>query len=483
VSFRVLIVLLGAGVIGVTLLVFSALLYALASSGAVSNQDRDLVQRSARVEAFLRQAPPKAFQAQLTVAPIDLAESNDVFVEVLDSGGAPLSITGILNGMPPLVPTEILSSADSQGSVLTTLSLEPAIRVDIRPWRRADLGMRGYVVVGQATRAPQAAQAGARGFLWLSGVVTFIAAMIGVWLVAGRALRPLHQVANTAEDIRITGDLRRRLPESRGWVELNRLAGAFNGMLERLAAAQMSLGTALDAQRRFVADASHELRTPLTSIRSNADLLLGRTDLQPLDRDAALRDIHSESERMGRLVNDLLTLARADAGYTLEKRSLQLGPLVSEVGRQAQQLYPGCRFVVDECAVTVVGNADALTQLVWILLDNAVRFSPPGGCIGVSLSVSPDRVELRVADSGPGIGPDAIDHVFERFYQADRSRANGGAGLGLSIAHWIVGEHGGTISARNAESSSGGVFIVVLPAAPAPGAPLAASLGTGPAPR
>jgi two-component system OmpR family sensor kinase len=318
VSFRVLIVLLGAGVIGVALLVFSALLYGLASNAAVANQDRDLVQRGARVEAFLEVARSEVLQTQRIVAPSDLEESNDTFVEVLDSRGTPLSSTAILNGKPPSVPTEVLTLADRQGSVLTTLNLEQAIRISVRPWTRQDVGMSGYVIVGQSTRAPQASQTGARGFLLLSGVVTFVAAMIGVWLVAGRALRPLHQVANTAEDIRITGDLSRRLPESRGWVELNRLAGAFNGMLERLAAAQMSLGTALEAQRRFVADASHELRTPLTSIRSNAGLLSGRSDVQLVDGEAALRDIHSESERMSRLVDDLLTLARADAGYTSE---------------------------------------------------------------------------------------------------------------------------------------------------------------------
>jgi len=412
------------------------------------------------------------------VAPIDLEESNDTFVEVLDAHGDPLSSSATLNGAPLSIPIEILASADLLG---TTFTLEPAIRINVRRWNRADLNMSGYVVVGQSTRAPQAAQTGVRGFLWLSGVVTFIAAMIGVWLVAGRALRPLHQVAYTAEDIRITGDLSRRLPESRGWVELNRLAVAFNGMLERLAAAQMSLGTALEAQRRFVADASHELRTPLTSIRSNADLLSGRKDVLPVDRAAAVRDIHSESERMSRLVDDLLTLARADAGYTSEKGALELAALVSEVGRQAQQLFPRFRIVVDVCEAMVVGNADALTQLMWILLDNAVRFSPPGGCVRVSLSVPTDRVELRVADSGPGIAPDAIDHIFERFYQADRSRAAGGAGLGLSIARWIVGDHGGSISACNAEGSPGAVFSVVLPLAPP--ASRGVSLGTGPAPR
>jgi two-component system, OmpR family, sensor kinase len=467
VSFRIQIALFGAAVVGITLLVFSVLVYGLAARGLGPSQDRDLIQRAQRVEAFLGAAGPESFTQQHVVAPADLSDSNDTFVELLDTNGSPLSSTAVFNGAPPQLPAEFLATAGTQGSLLSTLALEPdlAVRVYVRPWARPDLGASGYVVVGQTARGAQATQAGIRGFLWLSGVVTFVAALIAVWLVAGRALRPLFLVASTAEDIRITGDLGRRLPESRGWTELNRVARAFNGMLERLDDAQGRLASALEAQRRFVADASHELRTPLTTIRTNAGLLLRRTDVSANDRQAALQDIADESERMSRLVHDLLVLARADAGQHLERTPLDLAPLVQDVGRQAQQIYPAHQITVNACTAQVVGNIDGLKQLLWILVGNAARFSPAGGCVRLGLRVLDDVAELRVDDDGPGIPPADLGRIFDRFYQADSSRAASGAGLGLSIARWIVNEHGGRITAVNSEDRPGAVFVATLPLA------------------
>jgi two-component system, OmpR family, sensor kinase len=469
VSFRVQIALFGAGVVAVTLVIFSLLVYGLVSSGVGPTQDRDLVQRGQRVEAFVSAAGPESLSAtagQRTLAPVDLDESADTFVQLLDASGKTLSSTGVLNGAPLDIPPDLLSTADRQGSFLTTVAVQPslAVRIYARPWTRPDLGASGYVIVGQAARGPQTSLAGARGFLIVSGAVTFVAALIAIWLVAGRALRPLHLVASTAEDIRLTGDLGQRLPDSRGWDELNRLARAFNGMLERLADAQSRLAGALDAQRRFVADASHELRTPLTTIRSNAGLLLRRPDIDVADREAALRDIASESERMSRLVQDLLILARADAGQRLDRTPLDLAALVQEVGRQVQQVHPALHISVETCAAHVVGNADALKQLQWILLDNAVRFASDSGCIKIALNVRDDRIaELSVADDGPGIPAADLERIFDRFFQGDLSRAASGAGLGLSIARWIVHEHGGRITARNDETGRGAVFAVELP--------------------
>jgi two-component system OmpR family sensor kinase len=473
VSFRVQIAVFGAGVVAVTLVIFSLLVYGLVSRGLGTTQDRDLTQRGQQVEAFVRTADLASLSASTdphTLAPVDLAESDDTFVELLDARGEMLESTAVLNGAPLLVPPEVLTTADRQGSTLTSVAMEPslAVRMYVQPWNRPDLGANGYVVVGQAARGPQASLAGARGFLIFSGVSTFVAALIAIWLVAGRALRPLHLVATTAEDIRLTGNLGQRLPDSRGWDELNRLARAFNGMLERLADAQSRLAGALEAQRRFVADASHELRTPLTTIRSNAGLLLRRPDIAAADRQAALGDIASESERMSRLVQDLLMLARADAGQHLDRAPLDLAHLVQEVGRQAQQVHPTLQISVETCAARAVGDADALKQLLWILLDNAARFASEGGCVLVRLSksVHDDRMaELRVADDGPGIPPADLERIFDRFFQGDLSRAASGSGLGLSIARWIAHEHGGRIAAHNDEAAHGAAFVVELPIA------------------
>jgi two-component system OmpR family sensor kinase len=470
VSFRVQIALFGAGVVAVTLVIFSLLVYALASSGLGATQDRDLVQRAQRVEGFVRAASADSLSSNArSLAPVDPAESADTFVELLGAHGETLSSTALLNGAPPPIPPELLSTADRQGSILTTVIMPPsvAVRVYVRPWNRPDLGSSGYLIVGQAARGPQNSLAGVRGFLILSGGLTFVAALIAIWLVAGRALRPLHLVASTAEDIRLTGNVGQRLPDSRGWDELNRLARAFNGMLERLADAQSRLAGALEAQRRFVADASHELRTPLTTIRSNAGLLLRRPDIAPADREAALRDIASESERMSRLVHDLLILARADAGQHLDRTPLDLAPLVQEVGRQAQQLHPTLRIDVETEPAWTSGNADAVKQLLWILLDNAARFAADGGRVKIHVEARADEIaELSVADDGPGILPSDLERIFDRFFQGDLSRAASGAGLGLAIARWIVQEHRGRITAHN-RPERGAEFIVELPIAAA----------------
>jgi signal transduction histidine kinase len=244
--------------------------------------------------------------------------------------------------------------------------------------------------------------------------------------------------------------------------DVRRLSESFNGMMSRLEEAYGRLAVALESQRRFVADASHELRTPLTTIRSNAGFLLQRPDAREEDRDAALRDISSESERMSRLVQDLLTLARADAGYHLERAPCDLGEIARDVCRQATNLHPSRDIQAHVETVVVSGNADALKQLLWILIDNGVRHTREGGRVRVSLRARGDVAVLLVEDDGEGIPEEHIGRIFERFYQADASRSSGGAGLGLSIARWVVEEHGGSISATNA-SPWGAVFRADLP--------------------
>lgn len=166
---------------------------------------------------------------------------------------------------------------------------------------------------------------------------------------------------------------------------------------------------------------------------------------------------------MSRLVHDLLTLARADAGQHLERAPLELSPLVTEVGRQAQTLFSDREVQVQVAPACIVGNADALKQLQWILLDNAARFAGPGGCVCLALGATNSSAELRVTDDGPGIPPAERERIFDRFYQADIARTGTGAGLGLSIARWIVAEHGGTIAASDNPSGRGAVFWVSIP--------------------
>ena len=237
----------------------------------------------------------------------------------------------------------------------------------------------------------------------------------------------------------------------------------------------------MHTQRRFVADASHELRTPLTSIRGNvAFLRRDQGTISPQERAEALDDIAAEVERMARLVNDLLALARADAGQQLVRRPAALHEVVRDVFRGMQRTHPQHDLRLEQLdTAEVLGDADYLTQLLLILLDNATKYTRPGDRIMLSLARQNGTALVSVADTGPGITPEDLPHIFERFYRASTARATGGSGLGLAIAQWIVAEHGGQITVESAPGA-GSRFTVSLPlsdGAAAPAEPRAAAAG------
>jgi signal transduction histidine kinase len=364
------------------------------------------------------------------------------------------------------VPAALLDAAAGGGALATVDAPgSPQLRLYATSWVRTDLGLRGFVVAGQPTSVQSENLKGLRGFFIVSSIPTLLAAFLASWLITGRALRPLKAVVETADSIARTHDLRRRLPAARRRDEIGLLSERFNGMLDQLEAANQQLTAALEAQRRFVADASHELRTPLTTIRGNAELLAQGPAVSQDVRAEAARDIASESERMSRLVERLLTLAQADAGQHLELAPLALRPLIDSVCRQAQAIHPDRHFHnVGLTDAAITGDADAIVQLLWILVDNGVKFTKPGGSVEVGLRQHDSTVLLTVADDGIGVAADDRERIFERFYQADLARSNNGTGLGLSIARWIVDQHQGTISVRN-NTGPGCTFTVTFPLA------------------
>jgi signal transduction histidine kinase len=292
-------------------------------------------------------------------------------------------------------------------------------------------------------------------------------------LLAGRALRPVALVTQTAIDIRRSRALSQRVPVGSGRDELDRLAATFNDMLA-------SLEQAAQAQQRFVSDASHELRAPLTIIQANLEFVEQRPALPDADRQEAIEEASREARRLASLVGDLLALARADAGVELRHERVELDRVLLDAYADARRLARGQRLEIDGLEPVVVeGDRDRLKQLLIILFDNAVKYTPPEGRIAAGLTSTGDCVEIRIRDEGVGIPAEDLPHVFERFYRADpaRSRDPGGTGLGLSIARWIAQQHGGDIRLTS-EVGRGTTAVVRIPVAGSDGGAHASSIGT-----
>jgi heavy metal sensor kinase len=295
--------------------------------------------------------------------------------------------------------------------------------------------------------------------LWSTPMVLFIASLGGYWL-SRRALAPVDEITRAARIIGIQ-NLSERLAVPATGDEIQRLSETWNDMLARLEAAVKRL-------TQFTADASHELRTPLALIRTTAELTLRRERTPETYRDA-LRQVVLESEKTTRLVEDLLLLARADAGLpTLPLERLELIPLVRDVCQQGKVLAEARQLKIsaeipDE-PVYVDANDPALRRMLLLLVDNAVKYTPSGGCITMSVDPGPAGATVVVRDTGIGIPEMALPHVFERFYRVDESRNRdaGGTGLGLSIAKWIAERHHASLEAESVVGQ-GSVFRIRFP--------------------
>jgi signal transduction histidine kinase len=225
---------------------------------------------------------------------------------------------------------------------------------------------------------------------------------------------------------------------------------------------------ALETQRRFVSDASHELRTPIAVVKANNELLLRHPEETVESSIDQVEAVAAEADHMGRLVEGLLTLARADEGQAaLSSEPIDLTALVEEIGRDMGALAElrGVNLDMATAQVRVDGDRQRLRQLVVILLDNALKYTPAGGCVTLRLERSGRQAEIVVSDTGPGIAPEHQKHIFDRFYRVDaaRARADGGTGLGLAIASWIAEAHHGRLT-LDSTPGKGSTFTVRLPA-------------------
>jgi two-component system, OmpR family, sensor kinase len=283
------------------------------------------------------------------------------------------------------------------------------------------------------------------------------------WFMAHKALEPMMLMAERARAIGAT-NLDQRLPITNPRDELGRLANTFNELLSRIS-------TAFTQQRQFMADASHELKTPLATIRAATDVTLQQSTRREDEYRDALKMIDDQAQRLSRIVEDMFTLARADAGHLpLRYSSFYLDELLTNVAAAAAVRARRSQIQVEVTGATdvaCVGDEDLIRRLVGNLVDNAVRYSPAGATVTITLARERERARIEVADQGSGIPEEAWPHIFERFYRADvaRPRATGsasGAGLGLAIARWIAEAHDGTLTLASS-SPDGSVFAAELP--------------------
>ena len=300
--------------------------------------------------------------------------------------------------------------------------------------------------------------------LVVTALVLAAIAGLGLWLVR-LGLRPLDAIGQTASAI-AAGDLSRRVERAEERTEVGRLGLALNSMLARIESSFRAQEASERKLRRFVADASHELRTPLSAVRAYAELYDRGAAERPDDLERSMRGISRESERMSVLVEDLLLLARLDDGRPLERERVELDEVVGEAVETAQAVDPDRAIELHAEPATVLGDRVRLRQIVDNLLANVRAHTPPGTPASVSVTRRNGSAEISVTDAGPGLDEEHLEHLFERFYRADpsRARASGGVGLGLAIVAAVAEAHGGTASASS-RPGEGTTIAIALPLA------------------
>lgn len=489
-SIRLRLALWYGGLFALILLAVTAFSYAFHSRGHYDDVDRALITTASHTAAEIENA---------TAAPRLLEGSGGfrVILRLYSSGGGLVQASAGADGAPAIDPRNVI--AHPAGPAFDPLAgIAPPIAILVPPegsafglaaaplgrWRIFVLPVhRGTGPAGSVTEYVEAlapldnidhSMQFFRLLLIGLAVGGLAVALAGSWLVGEAALRPVANMVETAGSIARSRDLSERIDIPRHRDEIGRLARTFNTMLA-------SIERAYSAQQRFVSDASHEMRAPLTAIQANLDLLQRHPQMPESDRAEALAEAERESSRLTRLVADLLALARADAGIPLRSSMVDLDAVVLEVVANSRQLTHGQTLTLATLEpLQVCGDEDRLKQLMVILLDNALKYTPQGGSVRVGLQLEGNDAKIVVRDTGVGIAEQDLAHVFERFYRADpaRSRDPGGTGLGLSIADWIVRQHGGRIHIAS-HPSEGTTVTIYLPIAGAQhvAVPITSSLG------
>jgi two-component system sensor histidine kinase MprB len=433
-SFRNRLTLVAASAVAVAIAIASLSVYVAVRGVLRGNVDESLRDRYAALSRLrLPPGPIGELVDRLTIPQPDARFGNTApFVQLVGARGRAelpadeevgLPVSERARDVARGTADAFLDDLDVDGTHVRVLTapLQPGLAVQIaRRMDEVDRTMRqlAYILLG----------------FTIAGVA--LAALLGRG-VAQAALGPVRRLTDATEHVAATQDLSRRLDEA-GRDELSRLAGSFNAMLEALA-------RSLAAQRQLVADASHELRTPLTSVRTNIEVLARGDELPPAERERLLADVVGQLEELTAIVADVVELARGNEPDE-STDELRLDELVDDAVERARRLAPGLEWETELEPTLVRGAAPRLARAVANLLDNAAKWSPPGGTVEVTVRDG----EVVVRDHGPGIEEADLPHVFDRFYRSRAARGLPGSGLGLAIVRQVAEAHGGQARAENA---------------------------------
>ncbi|WP_163513668.1 sensor histidine kinase [Fodinicola acaciae] len=438
-SLRARLTLLATAVLAIGLGAGGTLLVGTVSASLYSSVDTGVTQTSDNIVALV-----KANQL-----PVVLPAAPSQYVQVVNARGQVLANSTTADAIVSLLPASKLAAAAAEGKRLSVEEHEPGR--DGPMWVQVTAVGSGddlrYVIVAASIKDAIDGGKVVRSSVGI-GFPILLLVLAGLsWMVVGATLRPVESLRRGAAEITGSGGAR-RLPVPDAHDEVQRLAVTLNDMLSRLEAAR-------DRQRAFVADAAHELRSPLASLRTQLEIAARRSP------ELSTEDLLAEIDRLSRLVDDLLLLARMDAGMVAPPRSEKVD--LAEVARGMAKRHDGVAVTAPDDLPLVTGDRDQLSRVVANLLDNAVRHARTS--VGVAVTADDREVVVRVRDDGPGIPAGDRDRVFERFTRLDdaRARDDGGVGLGLAIVADLVRAHGGTVTLD--DGSPGLVATVRLPAA------------------
>jgi two-component system, OmpR family, sensor kinase len=422
-----------------------------------SNIDRDVGSSAAAIRHVYVHEGTSGFREASTAA----LRRSGAAAQVLDASGRVLAAYGGDLAEDPLMPRRLQLAALAGDARLHEVGVGDSsqpFRVTALPAVHA--GERQLVVVAESLQSTNEAVRKVLVLLLIAGPVVLVAAAAAGWLLVRNALLPVDRMRKKAERIGIN-HLHERLAAPNPRDQIGQLAITLSAMLDRL-----EEGVA--ARRRLIADASHELRTPLAAMRAELDVSLRDEQRTPAER-ATLQSVREDVNRMSRTVDNLLTLAIADEGrLELLRRPVELGQLIEQSvdPMLALAALKGVELRTASEPCSTAGDPERLGQALRNLIENAIKFTPPGGRVTVSTWRDGHEVGLSVSDTGAGIPAEAREHVFDRFYRSDssRSRESGGSGLGLAICQEIAVAHGGRIWVES-EPGRGSTFTLALPAA------------------